>query len=86
MRTTIALALLILTLGQTAYADETPPPDVKVVYARRSLLAFDEIQVSGETVGPGGSYLNARRKTRFRSLILLRADFRSELTSSIDNL
>jgi len=50
------------------------------------VIDFNDVTVEGELTKPEGSYVLDRTRTRFPSLIRLRADFNPELQKSADNL
>lgn len=77
---------------QAARADEpTPAPEAPtttdaVVYAHRTVLDFSAITLTGEVERPAGSYVTARKKPKFRTLIRVRGGFLPELLRSPDAL
>jgi hypothetical protein len=58
----------------------------KTVFRKKTVIDFTDVTVEGELTKPEGSYVLNRKKTRFNSLIKLRADFVPELQKSVDNL
>lgn len=82
----LCLALLLIPNLTWAAEPTSAPPPPAVSYAKRTLLEFSEVQVSGEVTRPAGDFLTARRKARFRSLIRLRNSYQSELEVSVDRL
>ena len=96
--TSIALTALALTTSVPARAAEpspgptptptttAPTPDTSVTYAKRTVIDFTSITITGELVRPDASYVTVPRRARFRSLIRTRGDFRSELDASADRL
>lgn len=87
MKHLLLALLLIPNLTWAAEPTPTPaPPTAAVNYAKRTLLEFSEVQVSGEVTRPAGDFLTARKKARFRSLIRLRNSYQSELEVSVDRL
>ncbi len=60
-------------------ADET-------VYKKKTVIDFSEVTIQGELTKPQGSYLLKRKRTKFRLLLKIRANFLPELFNSMDNL
>ena len=58
----------------------------KVVYKKKTVIDFSDVTIEGELVKPEGSYIVNRKKTKFKNLIKVRANFRPELTKSVDAL
>lgn len=93
----IILSLTLVTAlttfaPQAARAEEpTPAPTAPtttdaVVYAHRTFLDFSAITLTGEVERPAGSYVTARKKPKFRTLIRVRGGFLPELLRSPDAL
>lgn len=80
--------LLLVLLPSFAWAAQPSPipspPELR--YAKKTLLDFSELAVTGEVTRPAGDFLTARKKARFSSLIRLRNTFQSELEVSVDRL
>lgn len=76
-----------LFVGSSAVASEGErvEPD-QVAYQRKTVISFGEVRLSGTIVGPAGSYVSSRRRTRFDCLIRIRGNFRPELEASVDAL
>lgn len=68
-----------------ALADE-PAPETSVHFKKVTLVEFGQLEVSGQLVRPEATLVQARRQTRFTTLIRHRGDFRPELLRSLDNL
>lgn len=68
-----------LVLAQEQEAD-------KVVYKKKTVIDFSDVTIEGELVKPEGSYIVNRKKTKFKNLIQVRANFRPELTKSVEAL
>jgi len=58
----------------------------KVIVRKKTVIDFNDVTVEGELTKPEGSFLSARSRTRFRSLVRLRDNFNPELQKSADNL
>jgi hypothetical protein len=58
----------------------------KVVYKKKTVIDFSDVTIEGELVKPEGSYIVNRKKTKFKNLIQVRANFRPELTKSVEAL
>ena len=70
----------------TATAAEAPPATDELVYARRTVIDFSALTLTGEVERPAGSYVTARKKPKFRTLIRVRGGFLPELLRSPDAL
>lgn len=83
-----ALAVVsAMTLAGTAFAqDEVVEEADKVVYDKKTVIDFSDVNIEGELTKPEGSYIKNRKRTRFRNLIELRGNFRPELSRSVSNL
>lgn len=81
---TLAMGLMI---GSALAQDEgsTQAPD-KTVFKKKTVIDFSDATIQGELTRPEGSYVNGRKKSNFRSLLKLRANFLPELFNSTDNL
>lgn len=60
-------------------------PD-RTEYKKKTVIDFNDVMIQGELTKPEGSYLLNRKKTKFRSLLKIRANFLPELFNSTDNL
>ena len=58
----------------------------KVIVRQKTVIDFNDVTVEGELTKPEGSFLSARSRTRFRSLVRMRDNFNPELQKSADNL
>jgi hypothetical protein len=58
----------------------------RVVTRKKTVIDFTDVAVEGELTKPEGSYSVSKKKTTFRTLIKVRADFNPELQKSVDNL
>lgn len=65
---------------------EAPPATDELVYARRTVIDFSALTLTGEVERPAGSYVTARKKPKFRTLIRVRGGFLPELLRSPDAL
>jgi len=92
----LSMFLLGVTLAAPARA-ETPAAETKpgvriiqeadkVIVRKKTVIDFNDVTVEGELTKPEGSFLSARSRTRFRSLVRLRDNFNPELQKSADNL
>ena len=66
--------------------DEVRKEDDRVEYRKKTVIDFSDVNIEGELTKPEGSYIKNRKKTRFRSLIELRGNFRPELRRSVSRL
>lgn len=84
MLSAVVVGLLLLG-ASVAQAQEGQESD-KVVYKKKTVIDFSDVTIEGELVKPEGSYIVNRKKTKFKNLIKVRANFRPELTKSVDAL
>ena len=81
------VAALIASLALPAFAQDTVVEEAdKVVYNKKTVIDFSDVNIEGELTKPEGSYIKNRKKTRFRNLIELRGNFRPELKRSVSAL
>ena len=78
-----SLAVLLFVAPSIAFASE---PEATEVYAKKTIVEFSEVALSGQVVGPEHSYVLGRNRTRFPLLLRVRVDFRPELEGSLDAL
>lgn len=86
MAAVVALTSLAGAAPGTAQPTPEPPPTASTVYARRTILDFSELKVTGHVEGPEGSFVHTRRLSRFQCLVKVRGDFLPEILSSVDRL
>lgn len=91
MRKMIRAAVLVLaiaSLGTSAYAqeDKVVTEQDKTVFKKKTIIDFSDVTIQGELTKPEGSYVLNRKKTSFKSLLKIRANFLPELFNSTDNL
>jgi len=92
----MSIFVLGVALVSPAFADGTAAPEKpgvriiqeadKVIVRKKTVIDFNDVTVEGELTKPEGSFLSARSRTRFRSLVRLRDNFNPELQKSADNL
>ena len=80
------LGALFLALPAAAQDDTVIEEEDKVVYNKKTVIDFSDVNIEGELTKPEGSYIKNRKKTRFRNLIELRGNFRPELRRSVSSL
>ncbi len=71
-------------LGINAQDSEVIQEDDRVEYKKKTVIDFSDVNVEGELTKPEGSYIQNRKRTRFRNLIELRGNFRPELQRSVN--
>ena len=80
-------ALSVALFGSSAFAqDNVIQEEDRVEYQKKTVIDFSDVNIEGELTKPEGSYIKNRKKTRFRSLIELRGNFRPELRRSVSRL
>lgn len=80
------LGTMFLFAGAATAADNVIVEEDRVVYQKKTVIDFSDVDISGELTKPEGQYIKNRKKTRFRSLIQLRGNFRPELHRSVSAL
>jgi len=83
----LALAVLIAAVPSLALAqdDEAPVPEERtVIYAERTELEFEGLDVDGALIRPHGVSVSVRRVGEFNPMIRLRTDFNPEIAESLD--
>ena len=73
------------------WAQNTAPQGVvreadRTVFKKKTVIDFSDVTIQGELTKPEGSYLLNRKKTKFKLLLKVRANFLPELFNSTDNL
>ena len=84
--TRLAFIAILAAFPTLALADEAEldTDERTVVYAERTELEFEGIDVSGELVKPIGVSVSVRRVGEFNPMIHLRTDFNVEIEESLD--
>jgi protein involved in sex pheromone biosynthesis len=93
MKRLIGAAVVAVSLamsGASAFAQEANDKVVqesdKVSFKKKTIIDFSDVTIQGELTKPEGSYVLNRKKTAFKSLLKIRANFLPELFNSTDNL
>lgn len=85
-------SIQILTVAATmafagaAFAQDVVREADKTEFKKKTVIDFGDVTINGELTKPEGSYLLNRKKTKFTSLLKIRANFLPELFNSTDNL
>lgn len=88
-KSSLLLAVLLTFASATpvfAQEDTVIEEEDKVVFNKKTVIDFSDVDIEGELTKPEGSYIKNRKKTRFRNLIELRGNFRPELRRSVSAL
>lgn len=85
-RLLVAIGLVLAGMSASASAQEVVREADKVVYKKKTVIDFSDVTLEGELKKPEGALMLHRGKTRFDSLIKLRADFQQELQKSVEQL
>lgn len=86
-RATLLTLFVALAAPVSVHAqDTTIVEDDRVVFQKKTVIDFSDVDITGELTKPEGQYVKNRKKTRFRSLIELRGNFRPELHRSVSAL
>lgn len=82
-----AAVALALGVGGIAHAQEDViRQEDKTTFKKKTVIDFSDVTIQGELTKPEGSYLLNRKKTKFKTLLKIRANFLPELFNSTDNL
>ena len=84
MKRMIAAAALALAMG--ALAQEQPPADKNVKYAKTTTINFEDDTIEGDLTKPDGEYIEARKKAQHSNLIRVREDFEDKVMQSVGEL
>jgi hypothetical protein len=84
--TTIVFASLAFSGLALAQDDKVVTEADKTVFKKKTIIDFSDVTIQGELTKPEGSYVLNRKKTNFKSLLKIRANFLPELFNSTDNL
>ena len=87
----LATWILVLAPAAHVWAQSTAPQGVvreadRTVFKKKTVIDFSDVTIQGELTKPEGSYLLNRKKTKFKLLLKVRANFLPELFNSTDNL
>lgn len=86
---TIAVSAPSVALADDAPHVEPAAPNAEapeVMYAKKTELSFEGLDVEGELVRPNGAVVQARKRAEFAPMIRLRTDFNEELAESVDEI
>ena len=83
MKTIFFIFALLFPL--TAHAQDKKE-DRKVIYQQRTVIDFEDVDVTGELIKPAGALLIDRKRAKFNPLIKLREDWDDEMKKSIDKV
>ncbi len=83
---TIALSMTLGLAGTAIAQDEVIREADKTSFKKKTVIDFSDVTIQGELTKPEGSYLLNRKKTKFTTLLKIRANFLPELFNSTDNL
>jgi hypothetical protein len=86
LRSALLIAALFAAPAAFAQEDTVIEEGDKVVFQKKTMIDFSDVNIDGELTKPEGSYITNRKKTRFRNLIELRGNFRPELSRSVSAL
>jgi hypothetical protein len=88
MKKVLSVIVVTLMLGAAgaASAQEVVREADKTEFKKKTVIDFSDVTIQGELTKPEGSYLLNRKKTKFTTLLKIRANFLPELFNSTDNL
>jgi len=85
--------VVALAVGGTAQAqDEDADEEVEtsaeggVLYKKKTEYDFEDDTITGDLTKPDGEFLSSRERTRHRSLIKIRENFKPEILRSVSEL
>jgi hypothetical protein len=84
MKRMIAMAALALAMG--ALAQEEPPADKNVKYAKTTTINFEDDTIEGDLTKPDGEYVEARKRVKHSNLIRIREEFKDKVMESVGEL
>lgn len=82
----IALSMMLGLSGAALAQDTVIREADKTSFKKKTVIDFSDVTIQGELTKPEGSYLLNRKKTKFTTLLKIRANFLPELFNSTDNL
>jgi len=83
----IVVTLMLGTAGAAFAQENTVIREAdKTEFKKKTVIDFSDVTIQGELTKPEGSYLLNRKKTKFTTLLKIRANFLPELFNSTDNL
>lgn len=85
----LAVMFLVASFAPAAFAQgkvNVVQEADKTVFRKKTVIDFTDVSIDGELSKPEGSYSVAKNKTKFKSLIQVRAHFNPELQKSVDSL
>ncbi|MCA9555488.1 MAG: hypothetical protein KC933_36000 [Myxococcales bacterium] len=90
MKKVLSVIVVTLMLGAAgaAFAQENTVirEADRTEFKKKTVIDFSDVTIQGELTKPEGSYLLNRKKTKFTTLLKIRANFLPELFNSTDNL
>ena len=94
MRKIVAISLALSVSWATPVVAQVPglddviedPSNPDVVYRKNTEYDFEDDVVEGSFVRPEGEYLDARRRSRYSSLIRIRENFVPEMLKSAEDI
>lgn len=86
MHRVLIAAFVLLSASAASAQDAAAGGEAGVSYQRKTVINFEDDTIEGDLKTPDGQYLEARKKTRHKSLIRIRTDFRREVLGSIADL
>ena len=77
------MLLFVLAFTSFGMAQE---PEKNVVYNKKTEVDFETVELEGDFVKPQGSIVVERQRARFNPMIVLRPDFNTEISMSINDI
>ena len=71
--------------GDDEAAEETVS-EGGVLYKKKTVYDFEDDTITGDLTKPDGEFLSSREKTRHKSLIKIRENFKQEILRSVNEL
>mgnify|MGYP000331641452 CR=1 FL=1 len=83
----VLVASLLAAFSSAAVAqDDTAKGADGATYQRKTVINFEDDTIEGDLKTPDGEYLEARKKSRHKSLIKIRENFRRRILQSAGRL
>jgi hypothetical protein len=82
----LALTMMMGASSAVYAQDKVIRESDRTEFKKKTVIDFSDVTIQGELTKPEGSYLLNRKKTKFKTLLKIRANFLPELFNSTDNL
>ncbi|NOZ85025.1 MAG: adventurous gliding motility protein CglF [Deltaproteobacteria bacterium] len=89
------VAVSLMWIPSSAYADDEDSDEEAaegtvseggVLYKKKTVYDFEDDTITGDLTKPDGEFLSSREKTRHKSLIKIRDNFKEQILRSVNEL